>query len=360
MPPWSNTPSGTMRAAVLSKPGASPPSTAFTIDAAYPKPTLPGPDWVLVRVRAAGLNRAELRGRNREAPVPPEFGPFAAECHPEPPAILGEEFVGVVEQAGTACADQFAPGDYVAGFVYGGGKAYDGAYAEYVVAPAIRVWKFDWPGEVRWAAAGAVVMSMWTAYGSLFIAGDSRAGDVVFVHGATSSVGLWAVLLAKAAGCTVLASTRQASKLDRLRAAGADHVLLESDVQEGAVRKLFPGGVRTVLELVGPDGLEKVAIPPLARQGSAVVTGVLSKQWTLERFSPLLIPPTRRLTMYTVMDEDRADVGRVLQEWLDKIRTGNLKAEVFLDKVFPLEEVGKAHEYMEENKAVGKVVLTTE
>jgi hypothetical protein len=90
MPSWDNTPSGKMTAAVLSSPGATPPSKCFTIDKEYPKPTLPSPTWVLVKVKAAGLNRAELRGRNGDEPAPPEFGMFVDEFHPDPPKILGK------------------------------------------------------------------------------------------------------------------------------------------------------------------------------------------------------------------------------------------------------------------------------
>lgn len=346
-----------MRAAVLTSPGASPPSAAFTIDDKYPKPTLPGPDWLLIRVRAAGLNRAELRSRGGEVPHPPEFGMFVDEYHVEPPRILGEDFVGTVERAGTACADGFAPGDNVAGFHYGGGKAFDGAYAQYTLVHRRRCWRFTWPGVVPWDVVGAVLCPMWTSHASLFNAGDTRSGDTILVHGATSSVGLWAVILAKEHGCTVLATTRQAAKADRLHAAGADHVLLEDELRRGAAQKIAPAGVRTVLELIGPDVVREVAFPVLAPRGSAVVTGVLSKAWAMKDFSPLLIPPTRRLTFYTMMEEDVEEAGRVLQEVLDKVRAGVIKSERFLDKVFTLEDVGKAHEYMEANKAVGKVVM---
>jgi hypothetical protein len=89
MPSWDNKPSGTMTAVVLSSPGVHPPSKCFTIDKQYPRPTLPSQTWVLVKVKAAGLNRAELRGRNGDEPAPPEFGMFVDEFHPDPPKILG-------------------------------------------------------------------------------------------------------------------------------------------------------------------------------------------------------------------------------------------------------------------------------
>ena len=79
-----------MKAAVLSAPGSAP-TECFQIDDKYPRPTLPSQSWVLVRVKAAGLNRAELRGRNGDKPAPPEFGLFVDEYHEDPPNILGME-----------------------------------------------------------------------------------------------------------------------------------------------------------------------------------------------------------------------------------------------------------------------------
>jgi NADPH2:quinone reductase len=83
--------------------------------------------------------------------------------------------------------------------------------------------------------------------------------------------------------------------------------------------------------------------------GTAVVTGVLSKAWGMDGFTPALISPTRK--------KDVLEVRHVLQEVINKVRASTFKKEVFLDYVFQLEEVGKAHEYMEDNRAVGKVVL---
>jgi len=284
---------------------------------------------------------------------------FVDEYHKDPPKILGEEFVGTVEAVGGNLTGEYEAGDVVAGWVYGGGKAYDGAYAEYVVVHKMRVHKISSETSNRvlpWTVLGAIPMSMWTAWGSLFIAGETKEGATVLIHGATSSVGIWAILLAKDRKCKVIATTRQEWKVQRLREAGADHVVLEENLKD-EVRKIAPKGVDTILELVGPDKVVNVSLPLLARHGTVVVTGVLTKGWTVDGFTPAMIPPTRKITMYGTMDEDIPTATKVLNEVVEKVRSGVFKPEVFLDKVFSLEDVGKAHEYMEENKAVGKVVI---
>jgi NADPH2:quinone reductase len=142
-------------------------------------------------------------------------------------------------------------------------------------------------------------MSMWTAHGSLFEAGQISKGSTVLIRGATSSVGVWACLLAKSHNCTVIATTRQSSKIARLESLGADHVLLEEDL-DTKLKKIAPRGVDCILELVGPDTLESFALPNLAKYGSVVVTGVLTKTWAMKDFTPALIPPTRKMTFSTV------------------------------------------------------------
>lgn len=89
-------------------------------------------------------------------------------------------------------------------------------------------------------------MSMWTAWGSLFIAGGTKDGATVLIHGATSSVGIWAILLAKDKGCKVIATTRQEWKLEKQKQAGADHVVLEEGLSE-QVKKIAPNGVDTIV-----------------------------------------------------------------------------------------------------------------
>lgn len=200
---------------------------------------------------------------------------------------------------------------------------------------------------------------MWTAYGSLFEAGQLTKGQTALIHGATSSVGLWAVLLAKDHGCTVIATTRKQEKATRLKTAGADHVILEHELSS-KLKSIAPKGVDCLLELVGPDTIQSLALPNLAKHGSVIVTGVLTKQWAMKDFTPALIPPTRKMSFYSLAPGEEEDEGveRVVAEVVKKVENGIFKPDVFLDRVFPLDSVGEAHEYMEESKAVGKVVVT--
>lgn len=250
------------------------------------------------------------------------------------------------------------------GYIYGGGKAHDGAYAQYTLCHRRRLYRLP-KTTLSWEVLGSIPMSLWTAYGSIFESGQLQAGQTLLVHGGTTSVGLFAILLAKSIGCTVAATTRQESKLNRLRATGADHVFLEKRLSEQMLHH-FPQGVDVILELLGPNQLVDFTFRHLARHGTAVCTGMLDKQWALEGFRPSMIPPTRKLTFYGMTnrgsagseDEGLDKVEPVLADAVRKVESGAWKQEVFLDHVFELKHIGKAHEHMEENRATGKVVVS--
>jgi NADPH2:quinone reductase len=355
MPSWDNVPNGAMDAAVLTKLGGKS-DEAFTFVHDYPKPTLPDESWVLVRVYAAGMQRSDLRARINEYLDPREFGIFADEYQPVSPKLLGEEFVGEIVQAGART--QFQKDERVAGFVYGGGKAFDGSYGQYTICPARRCWRLGKAAEsLPWETLGAIPLSMWTAYGAMFVAADTKLGDTVFIHGGSSAVGIWAILLAKDKGCTVIASTRQKSKVEKMKHAGADHVFLESELAQGAIRQVAPNGVKTVLELVGISTMVDIGLPALALHGTLVIVGVLNLVWSLKEFHPDSIPLTRKITTYTIMEEDEELSRGVLLDIVEKVKKGTFKSEDFLSQVFDLENVGQAHQYMEDDKACGKIVL---
>ncbi|KAJ9628227.1 hypothetical protein H2204_009487 [Knufia peltigerae] len=365
MPTWDNKPNGVMKAAVLTNPGYDAPPKCFTYQHDYPRPSLPSPEWVLCRVHAAGLNRAELRGRTGAAPFIAEFIIFQKEYHEDPPKILGEDFVGEVEEAGARSG--FQQGDKVTGFVYGGGKAYDGAYAEFVLCHRRRLYRLP-QTSLAWNVLAAIPMSMYTAWGALMLAGRLRERpprSIVLIHGATSSVGIWALLIAKDAGSVVIATTRNSDKVQRLKEAGADHVILDKDIEE-EVAKLYPVGVDVVIELVGPDRVMG-CVSLCARYGTTVLVGPLNKHWGAGQFEPFSIPPTRNVSFFTMTnsgpgsedaDVDHETIDKLLEDVIRKVENGTYPQDIFLHKTFELADIGHGHEYMEENRAVGKVVVT--
>src|SRR5437660_7405071 len=196
---------GTMRAIVLDAPG---PPDALTVRE-LPVPT-PAAGWVLIQVKAFGLNRSELHTRQ---------GLASGVTFPR---VLGIEAAGVVAQCP---GGEFPVGHQVATMMGGMGRTFDGGYAEYTCVPASQVIPFA--SGLEWSILGAVPEMLQTAYGSLTIGLDAPPGQSILIRGGTSSVGMAAAVLAKQRNMTVLSTTRSASKTAALTDIGVDHVLID-------------------------------------------------------------------------------------------------------------------------------------
>jgi NADPH:quinone reductase-like Zn-dependent oxidoreductase len=323
----------TMRAIVLDAPG---PPEALTIRE-LPVPE-PADGWVLITVKAFGLNRSELHTRLGLA----EGVTF--------PRVLGIEATGVV----AACPGaEFPVGQQVMTMMGGMGRVFDGGYAEYTCVPAAQVIAFS--SEVDWATLGAVPEMLQTSYGSLAVGLDAQPGQSILIRGGTSSVGMATAVLAKRRGMTVLATTRSAGKADALTAIGVDHIVLDDGHIAPTVRDIVPGGVDVALELIGtptlPDTLRATRV-----HGVVCFTGMLSNEWTVRDFYPIdYIPRGVRLTAYA---GDAADLpAEVLQEFLDDVASGH--ATVPIDHVYQFDQIAEAHTAMESGTANGKLVVTT-
>jgi NADPH:quinone reductase len=319
---------GTMRAVVLDAPG--PPSALAICELPVP---VPSAGQVLIRVRAFGLNRLELYLR---------LGLSEGVSFPRVPGI---EAVGVVAE----CPDgEFSAGQQVAALMGGMGRVFDGGYAEYTCVPAAQVIPFR--SDLDWATLGAVPEMLQTSYGSLTTGLDARPGQSILIRGGTSSVGLATAVLARQRGMTVLSTTRNPGKAGAVTKAGADH----GDVAR-QVREILPRGADTALELVGtptlPDTLRSVRV-----HGVVCFSGMLSNQWTVRDFYPLDYLPTGvRLTAYK---GDAADLPpQVLQDFLAAVAAGT--AAVPIGHVYRFNQIAEAHAAMEQNRASGKLVVTT-
>ncbi len=304
----------------------------------WPKPK-PDAGWVLVRVKAFGLNRSELFTRQGHSGDAVTF-----------PRVLGIECVGVVERAPDG---DLQPGTQVAAVMGGLGRDFDGGYAEYTVVPRTQVMPFE--SSLPWATLAAIPETFLTAWGSLREALDVQGDRVLLVRGGTSSVGMAATTIAKDLGLSVIATTRSRQKVERLRANGVDHVLIDDGQIASAVRAIAPAGVAYVLELVGTATLLD-SLEAAAASGIVCMTGILGNAWVIDQFAPMdAIPPGVKLTTYKSDTVTAARASEAFQSAVRGVESGRYHAN--LDRVFALDEIQEAHRYMEDNRATGKLVV---
>ena len=266
------------------------------------------------------------------------------------PRIQGIECVGIVEEDPS---NNFSQGQQVAAIMGGMGRFFDGGYAEYTLAPLEILFPFK--SKLSWEILGAIPEMFQTVTGSLNQALEIKSGETLLIRGGTSSIGMLACQLAKIRGLTVLSTTRNSEKKQALLDNGVNHVIIDNGTIHEEVRKLYPEGVNKVLELIGTTTL-KDSLRCIATRGIVCMTGILGNEWTMKEFTPMGdIPSLGRLTVY--MGESKNLSKELLQGFIDEVEKGNIKINI--DKVFKLSEVPTAHQYMEDNRAKGKVVVKT-
>jgi NADPH:quinone reductase-like Zn-dependent oxidoreductase len=303
----------------------------------------PGKGEVRLRVKAAGLNRAEsmfYRGQYLEQA---QF-----------PSRLGYEAAGVVEAVG-AGVDAKWIGKPVATIPSGSLSRY-GVLGEEAVVPETALGEY--PANLTPTQAAAVWMQYLTAYGALMHIGGLKAGDFVSIPAASSSVGLAAIQIVRDAGATAIAVTRTAAKRAELLALGASHVIVSDEEDYVArVQEISHGqGTRLTFDPVAGPFVEKLAAAA-APGGILFVYGALSLAPTP---FPLLAALGKGLNMrgYTLFEIRRdAKVLEVAKKYIyDRLADERFKPKIA--RTFPLTQTVEAYRYLESNQQMGKVVIT--
>jgi putative PIG3 family NAD(P)H quinone oxidoreductase len=300
-------------------------------------------DRVLVRVAAAGLNRADLLQKRGRYPAP-----VGAQQD-----IPGLEFAGVVERAG-AEARRWSVGARVFGITAGG------AQAEYVVVPESHL--AEVPPNLSLTEAAAVPEVFVTAHDALVTQAGLRTGERVLVHAVGSGVGTAAAQLARAAGAAAVYGTaRTAEKIERAREFGLDEGLAvgaDPRAFAAAVREWTKGaGVSVVLDLVGAAYLD-ANLDALAERGRLMLVGTLGGASATFDFRRVM---AKRLTVRgTVLrprsaEEKARAVRRFAAEVVPLLARGLVRP--VLDSAYALEEAAAAYSRLESNETFGKVVL---
>ena len=320
-----------MKAAVTTKAGIP---TVIEIKEVFKPEIISG--WVLIKVKAFGLNRSELFTR-RGYSSGVQF-----------PRIQGIECVGVIEDDPS---NTYEKGQQVAAMMGGMGRYFDGGYAEFCLAPLEIVIPFK--SNLPWSKLGAIPEMFQTVWGSLNQALELSAGEILLIRGGTSSIGMLACQIAKSMGVTVISTTRNPAKIKRLRDNGSDHVLIDNGSITVQLNHLFPEGVYKILELIGTKTL-KDSLKCIRNKGIVCMTGILGDEWAMDSFSPMDdIPSLGKLTVYT--GESKNISSELLQKFIDSVENGSISLNI--DTIFKLDEIRQAHEYMESNRAQGKLVV---
>jgi putative PIG3 family NAD(P)H quinone oxidoreductase len=297
----------------------------------HPDP-VPGAGEILVQVRAAGLNGADMMQRRGLYPAPPGA----------PQDIPGLELAGEVAALGPG-ATRFAEGDRVMAIVAGGGQAELALVHERVLMPV--------PEGVSWAEAGGTPEVFTTAEDALFTQAGLQPGERLLVHGAAGGVGTAAVQLGRAAGADVVATVRNEGLRPEVERLGARAIGPEGFGEHG------PFDV--VLELVGAPNLAD-NLKALATGGRIVVIGVGAG--AKAELNLLALMGTRGRIMASTLrarplEEKAATARRVEKHVLPLIESGAVNVPVA--ETFPLDQAEAAYDRFAQGGKLGKIVLTT-
>ncbi|SCZ03284.1 putative NAD(P)H quinone oxidoreductase, PIG3 family [Microvirga guangxiensis] len=325
---------GVMRAVIAE--GSGGPDVLKVVERPVPQP---GEGEILVRVKAAGVNRPDVIQRQGGYPPPPGASD-----------ILGLELAGEVVGSDPN-ANRFPAGARVMALVAGG------AYADYVVVHESNALPI--PDDMSFEEAGAIPETYFTVWTNVFERGGLKSGETLLVHGGSSGIGTTAIQLAKAFGAKVVATAGSAEKCEACLRIGADvAVNYRSEDFVAAVKEFTDGrGADVILDMVGGDYIPRNH-EAAAQDGRIVQIAFLKGSKVELDFRRLML---KRLTHTgsTLRSRSVAEKAAIAQgletQVLPLLAEGRCKP--VMDSTFALEDVAKAHARMDGGEHIGKIVL---
>ena len=303
-----------------------------------PMPTAAA-DELLIKVSAAGLNRADLLQRKGLYPPPEDASP-----------IMGLEVAGEVLAVGSEVSG-WQPGDRVCALTHGGG------YADYTVAPAGQCLPI--PADFSMEEAAALPEALLTVWHNLFQRCRLQAGEKVLIHGGASGIGTLGITLCKALGASVYTTAGSDEKCRALEAMGAQRAVnYKTEDFEAVLEELgLKNRIDVILDIAGGDFIQK-NINVAAPEGRIVYIAFIRGARAEVNFGPMLM---KRLTLTgsTLRAQTFAQKAVMVEEILERVypHLENGSVRPVVDRVFPLEEAEQAQDYMASGQHMGKIIL---
>ncbi len=295
-------------------------------------------DEVLIKVKSAGVNRPDIIQRQGNYPAPPGHS-----------KLLGLEVSGIIENIGNKVR-KFSVGDKVGALVNGGG------YAEFCKANETSV--FHIPKNISFNEAACIPECFFTAWSNLIMRGNLKKKQKILIHGGTSGVGIAAIQIAKLFDSYILTTVGNEEKVSFCKKIGVDKAInyKESDFFE-EIKNSKINGVDLILDFIGGDYINK-NINLLNNDGTLVNIGFQNGSKAEINLMKIML---KRLTVTgsTLRIRDNYFKGKVLNDLtkfiFPEIEKGKIK--IYIDSIYKLDDVIKAHKRLNEGKHIGKIVL---
>ena len=303
---------------------------------------VPGPQEILVKVAAAGVNRPDVAQRSGSYPPPPGASD-----------LPGLEIAGEVVAVGSD-AKKHKIGDRVMSLVAGGG------YAQYCIAQDAQAMTV--PPALSMIEAGALAETLMTVWHNVFERGGLKAGETLLIHGGSSGIGTMAIQLAKAFGAKAIVTVGSQEKADACLKLGADHAINYKTQDFVAEVKTITGGkgVELILDMVGGEYVDR-NYDAAAVDGRIVQIALLGGGKATINVGKIMVKRLQH-TGSTLRPRSNADkaamVAAIEAKVMPLVRDGRIKP--LMDSSFPLEKAADAHRRMETSEHIGKIVLVAE